>query len=57
MPFWYLSHSFHDGNLNFYRPDTTGYYDGSAITGLNSPKVNIFSMHIHYQFACFLDSI
>ena len=34
-----LSLSFHDGSLNLYWPTTTGYYDGSAITGLNSPKV------------------
>ena len=34
-------HSFHDGSLNLYKPDTTGYYDGSAITGINSPKVTI----------------
>ena len=33
-------HSFHDGNLNFYRPDTTGYYSGSQITGLTSSKVS-----------------
>lgn len=34
-------HSFHDGSLNFHQPDTIGYYDGSLITGINSPKVTI----------------
>lgn len=50
--------SFHDGNLTLYRPDTTGYYVGSAITGINSPKVtkpyacmSVVSFHKH--FCCF----
>ena len=51
-PFLHLSHSFHDGNLNFYRPDTTGYYDGSTITGLNSPKVKKYKYLVHIP--CFL---
>ena len=33
-------YSFHDGSLNFYRPDTVGYYSGSRITGLTSSKVS-----------------
>ena len=37
---FHLYYSFHDGSLNFYRPDTTGLYTGSTITGLNSPKVS-----------------
>jgi len=40
--FLHISYSFHDGSLNFYRPDTTGVYAGSTITGLNSPKVSSY---------------
>ena len=40
-------HSFHDGNLNFYRPDTVGYYSGRQITGLTSTKVSVFFWHLY----------
>ena len=40
----YFVYSFHDGNLHFYDALVTGMYNGNEITGIQSPKVKIFSM-------------